>query len=217
VKKNRRIPPLAKAEVPATDDLEVLRKTARGCRACPLYRRATQTVFGEGPANARWVFLGEQPGDQEDLAGRPFVGPAGKLLDRALADAGIDRAQCYVTNAVKHFKWEARGKRRLHEKPDRGEIMACRPWWQAELRLIAPRFLICLGATAARAVFDRVVKVTQERGIIVETPWAEATLVTVHPSSLLRIPDSESRARAYAHFVNDLQKAAMADARHIEV
>jgi DNA polymerase len=136
------------AQPPATADWEVLREAARYCEACPLYRRATQTVFGEGPRKARIVFLGEQPGDQEDRAGRPFIGPAGKLLDRALAAAGVDRGKCYVTNAVKHFKWELRGKRRLHEKPNSDELAACKPWWKAELALLKPRYLVCLGGTA---------------------------------------------------------------------
>jgi len=186
------------------DPWRELRERACHCEACPLYRRATQTVFGEGPPTAQIVFLGEQPGDQEDRDGRPFVGPAGKLLDRALADAGIDRAKCYVTNAVKHFKWEPRGKRRLHKKPNETEIAACRPWWQEELRLIRPRFLVCLGATAAKAVFGRIVKIMTERGALMESEWAEHALVTVHPSSLLRVPDPAQRKDAYARFVADL-------------
>jgi uracil-DNA glycosylase family protein len=202
---NRDVPRFPGAEVPATDDWEMLKKAALGCRGCDLYRRATQTVFGEGERQAKWMLLGEQPGDQEDIAGKPFVGPAGKLLDRALADAGIDRAQCYVTNAVKHFKWEPRGKRRLHQKPDNAEIAACRGWWEAELRLIAPQFLVCLGGTAARAVFGRAVKVMQERGTLLETPWSKQTLVTVHPSALLRLPDPELREQGYAEFVQDLK------------
>jgi len=192
------------AKVPATSDWDVLRGAARTCKACPLYKNATQTVFGEGPLKARIVLLGEQPGDAEDLEGRPFVGPAGRLLERALAEAGVDRARCYVTNAVKHFKWKPRGKRRLHEKPNNAEIAACRPWWQAELKLIRPQFLVCLGGTAARAVFEREVKVMSERGSIVKTAWAERTLVTIHPSSLLRIPDSEARHREFARFVGEL-------------
>jgi DNA polymerase len=194
------------ATVPSTRSLAVLRKAALRCRACPLYRNATQTVFGEGPKNARIVFIGEQPGDSEDREGRPFVGPAGKLLDRALAEIGISRESCYVTNAVKHFKWKPRGKRRLHEKPDRGEIHACRPWWNAELALLRPHMLVCLGSTAARAVFERDVKITAERGVFVETPWCPRTLITVHPSALLRIPDSAGRAREYARFVADLRR-----------
>jgi DNA polymerase len=192
------------ADVPRTRSLSTLRTAARGCEACPLYRNATQTVFGEGPRHARIVFIGEQPGDEEDRKGRPFVGPAGRLLDRALAEAGVDRAQCYVTNAVKHFKWEPRGKRRLHQKPNSREIAACRPWWQAELALIKPQFLVCLGGTAARAVFGREVKVMRERGKLVATPWAERTLITIHPSALLRAPDDATRERGFALFVREL-------------
>jgi DNA polymerase len=196
------------AEVPRTRSLTTLRNAARNCEACPLYRNATQTVFGEGPRNARIVLIGEQPGDEEDRKGRPFVGPAGRLLDRALAEAGVDRAQCYVTNAVKHFKWEPRGKRRLHQKPNSLEIAACRPWWQAELALIKPQFLICLGGTAARAVFGRQVKVMRERGKLVATPWAERTLITIHPSALLRAPDAAARERGFALFVRELAALA---------
>jgi uracil-DNA glycosylase family protein len=194
------------AAPPETRDWRKLRAAAARCQACPLYRKATQTVFGEGPRDARFVFIGEQPGDQEDREGRPFVGPAGKLLDRALADAGISRGDCYVTNAVKHFKWEPRGKRRLHQKPDRGEIAACRPWWRAELSLLRPDFLICLGSTAARSVFEREVKVMQERGRFLETPWAKYTMITVHPSSLLRVPDPEMKRREYERFIADLAR-----------
>jgi DNA polymerase len=191
-------------QIPKDANLADLRELAHTCRACPLFRNATQTVFGEGSAKARWVLVGEQPGDQEDLTGRPFVGPAGKMLDRALAEAGIDRGQCYVTNAVKHFKWEPRGKRRLHKKPSAREIAACRPWLLAELELIAPQFLICLGATAARAVFDRIMKITDARGKLLTTPGAQHTIVTVHPSALLRAPDPQSREEAYRRFVRDL-------------
>jgi uracil-DNA glycosylase len=195
----------AEAVVPANLDWDALRRAACACRACPLYKDATQTVFGEGPLNADIVFLGEQPGDMEDIQGRPFVGPAGKLLDRALAEAGVDREQCYVTNAVKHFKWEPRGKRRLHKKPNNAEIGACRPWWKAEMELIQPRFLVCLGGTAARAVLGREVKVLQERGSFVKTAWAPRVLITVHPSSLLRLTDPESKAREFERFVRDLK------------
>jgi uracil-DNA glycosylase family protein len=188
----------------SSSSLAQLKSQAKHCEACDLYRHATQTVFGEGPTTAEIVFIGEQPGDQEDLAGRPFVGPAGKLLDRALADAGIDRAKCYVTNAVKHFKWKPRGKRRLHEKPNAAEIEACERWWQAEIGRIRPRFLVCLGATAARAIFGRLVKIGESRGKFVETEWCEQTLVTAHPSSLLRAPDRVSREREYKRFVKDL-------------
>jgi DNA polymerase len=198
-------PRLSVASPPETDNWQTLRRAALHCEACPLYRHATQTVFGEGREHARIVLIGEQPGDQEDREGRPFVGPAGRLLDRALVEAGIDREKCYVTNAVKHFKWKERGKRRLHQKPDRGEITACRPWWVAELRLLQPEFIVLLGSTAAKAVLERDVKVTQERGHFVETPWSKRTLITVHPSSLLRMPDPETKAREFARFVKDLR------------
>jgi len=193
------------AEVPPTCDLTIVREASLTCTACPLYRNATQTVFGEGPRGAEIVFIGEQPGDQEDREGRPFIGPAGKLLDRALETAGVDRSKCYVTNAVKHFKWEPRGKRRLHQKPNEIEVTACRPWWIAEVSILKPRVLVCLGATAARAVFGRVVKVMTERGHFLESTYATRTLVTVHPSSLLRVPDAEAKAKAFEQFVADLK------------
>lgn len=193
---------------PSVSNLKELREAAAACISCPLYQRATQTVFGEGPAKARIVLIGEQPGDQEDQTGRPFVGPAGKLLDRALADAGIERAQCYVSNAVKHFKWEPRGKRRLHAKPGAREIAACRPWMDGELGLIQPDVLICLGATATSYVFGAAMKVQRDRGKILSSPFAPATLVTVHPSSLLRQIDEASRKREYRRFVADLRVAA---------
>lgn len=178
---------------------------ARRCQACPLYRHATQTVFGEGSLTPQIAFVGEQPGDQEDRDGRPFVGPAGRLLDRALEEAGIDRGQCYVTNAVKHFKWEPRGKRRLHKKPNSAEIAACRPWLAQEIQLLQPECLVCLGVTAARAVFDRAITIKSVRGKLVQSDWSEHTLVTVHPSSLLRAPDPAARERDYAQFVADLR------------
>ncbi|HEY5895649.1 MAG TPA: UdgX family uracil-DNA binding protein [Chthoniobacterales bacterium] len=193
------------AVVPKTDDWPRLRRAASRCRACPLWENATQTVFGEGPQTASIFLIGEQPGDREDREGKPFVGPAGKLLDRALADAGVDRDACYVTNAVKHFKNEPRGKRRLHKKPNQSEISACEPWWKAELALIRPRTLVCLGATAAHVVFERVVRVQKERGAFLVSPASERTLVTVHPSSLLRLPDSADRNREYGRFVDDLK------------
>ena len=196
------------AEVPATSDLEKLAAAAQACTACHLYERATQTVFGEGPKRARLLFLGEQPGDQEDLAGQPFVGPAGKLLDRALAEAGIERSEVYVTNTVKHFKWEPRGKRRIHQKPNSREIAACRPWMEAELRIVQPQLLVCLGSTAAQAIFGSSFRVTKQRGVVLESEFAPRVLATVHPSSLLRQPDEESRAREYALFLADLRVAA---------
>ncbi|MEI9997985.1 MAG: UdgX family uracil-DNA binding protein [Verrucomicrobiota bacterium] len=196
------------APVPAGGDLDAVHAAALHCTACPLYRQATQTVFGEGPRHAKIVLLGEQPGDAEDRAGQPFVGSAGRLLDRALAEAGIDRAAAYVTNAVKHFKWEPVGKRRLHKTPSPREIAACRPWLEAELRLVAPEVLVCLGATAAKAVFGPAARVLRDRGKFLPSPLAPQTLVTVHPSSLLRAPNEEMRARDYVHFVADLRLAA---------
>jgi uracil-DNA glycosylase len=198
------------APVPETSSLTALEKAARTCTACHLYKRATQTVFGEGPKSATFMLLGEQPGDQEDLAGKPFVGPAGKLLDRALEEAGIKRGEVYVTNTVKHFKWEPRGKRRIHQKPNSREIAACRPWLEAELRLVRPELLICLGATAAQAVLGPSFRVTRERGKVLESELAPRVLATVHPSSLLRQPDEESRKREYASFVADLRIALKA-------
>jgi uracil-DNA glycosylase family protein len=200
------------APVPETSSLTTLARAARSCRACPLYKRATQTVFGEGPKNARLMLLGEQPGDQEDIAGKPFIGPAGKLLDRALEDAGIKREEVYVTNTVKHFKWEPRGKRRIHQKPNSREIAACRPWLEAELRVVRPRLLVCLGATAAQSIFGPSFRVTRERGKVLESSVAAKVVTTVHPSSLLRQPDEESREREYAHFVADLRVALKASA-----
>jgi DNA polymerase len=198
------------APVPATRNLAVLRRAAKRCTACPLYKAATQTVFGEGPARARILFVGEQPGDQEDRAGRPFVGPAGKLLDRALADAGIDRRACYVTNVVKHFKWQPRGKRRIHQTPTARDVAACRPWLESEIALARPRVLVLLGATAARAVCGPAARVTRDRGVLRPSPQAERTLITVHPSALLRAPDEETAAAEYRAFVKDLRVAAAA-------
>lgn len=195
------------APVPKASSLRAVAKAARSCKACPLYKRATQTVFGEGPKNARLMLLGEQPGDQEDLAGKPFVGPAGKLLERALEKAGINRDEVYVTNTVKHFKWEPRGKRRIHQKPNSREIAACRPWLEAELRLVRPEVLVCLGATAAQSIFGPSFRVTRDRGKLLESEIAPKVLATVHPSSLLRQPDEASREREYAHFVLDLRAA----------
>jgi DNA polymerase len=200
------------APVPETSSLATLEKAARTCTACHLYKRATQTVFGEGPKGAGLMLLGEQPGDQEDVAGKPFVGPAGKILHRALEEAGIKRDDVYVTNTVKHFKWEPRGKRRIHQKPNSREIAACRPWLEAELRLVRPKLLVCLGATAAQAVLGPSFRVTRERGKVMESEIAPRVLATVHPSSLLRQPDEESREREYRHFVADLRAALKASA-----
>ena len=195
------------APVPATSSLTIVKKAARGCTACPLYKRATQTVFGEGPKNARLMLVGEQPGDQEDLAGKPFIGPAGRILARALEEAGFNRDELYVTNAVKHFKWEPRGKRRIHQKPNSREIAACRPWLEAEVRLVRPNVLVCLGATAAQTIFGPAFRVTRERGKILKCELAPKVVATVHPSSLLRQPDEEARKREYARFVADLRAA----------
>jgi DNA polymerase len=200
------------APVPATTSLSEVAAASRACTACHLYKLGTQTVFGEGPKRATLMLLGEQPGDQEDLAGKPFVGPAGKLLDRALEEAGIDRDEVYVTNTVKHFKWEPRGKRRIHQKPNSREIAACRPWMEAELRLVKPKLLVCLGSTAAQAIFGPAFRVTKQRGVVLECEFAPKVVATVHPSSLLRQPDEESRAREYALFVADLKVALAAAA-----
>jgi DNA polymerase len=193
--------------VPDTTSLTVLAKAACACTACPLYKNATQTVFGEGPRNPPMMLVGEQPGDSEDLSGKPFVGPAGKIMDRALEEAGIDRKQVYVTNTVKHFKWEPRGKRRIHQKPNSRDIAACRPWLEAELRLVKPKLLVCLGATAAQAIFGPSFRVTRERGKVLASSLAEKVVATVHPSSLLRQPNEGAREREYAHFIADLRVA----------
>ncbi len=198
------------AQPPETRDIHELAAAAKGCTACPLFKNATQTVFGEGPRDADIVLLGEQPGDQEDLAGHPFIGPAGQLLNRALEEAGIDRERCYVTNTVKHFKWEPRGKRRLHQTPTSRDVAACRPWLEAELAAIKPKTLICLGGTAAKAIFGPQIRVLKDRGHFLQTEYCGQTLITVHPSSLLRAPDEESRQRNYALFVADLRVAAQA-------
>jgi len=190
--------------------LATLREAAAGCRACDLYKRGTQTVFGEGRLHAKVMLVGEQPGHEEDLAGRPFVGPAGKLLDRALAAAGIDRGDVYVTNVVKHFKWEPRGKRRIHAKPNQTEIAACLPWLQAELDVVKPEAVVCLGATAAQALLGSRFRVTKERGQWVKAPWAERVLATVHPSAVLRAPDDEARHREFDLFVADLARVRTA-------
>ena len=187
-----------------------MREAAAHCTACHLYKRATQTVFGEGPKRAAMMLVGEQPGDYEDVAGKPFVGPAGKIMDRALEDAGIDRSEVYVTNAVKHFKWEPRGKRRIHQKPNSREIAACRPWLEAELRIVKPNLVVAMGATAAQAIFGLGFRVTRERGKVLSSKLAPRVLATVHPSSLLRQPDEESREREYKHFVADLRAAVKA-------
>ena len=193
------------AQPPETRDLEALRAAAKKCKACPLWKSGTQTVFGEGPRRARIIFVGEQPGDKEDLEGKPFVGPAGRMLDRALEEAGVDRSQTYVTNAVKHFKWEPAGKRRLHKKPNSREIAACRPWLLSEIESLQPELIVCLGVTAAQSVLQRPVKITDERGKLLDSPFGAKVLVTVHPSSLLRIQDESHKEQAWRGFVRDLR------------
>lgn len=196
--------------IPADPTWESLRRAAADCRACDLWKRGTQTVFGEGTPKARIMLVGEQPGNEEDLIGRPFVGPAGRLLDQALAEAGIDRTLAYVTNVVKHFKWEPRGKRRIHAKPNAVEIAACTPWLEAELELLRPRVLVCLGATAAQALLGRRFRVTESRGQWIESPLAPYVMATVHPSSILRARDSETRRVETSRFVADLRVARSA-------
>jgi uracil-DNA glycosylase family protein len=189
-------------------DLEALREEAASCRACPLWKDATQTVFGEGPKHAPIMLVGEQPGDKEDLAGKPFVGPAGQMLDRALKEAGVDRDKVYVTNAVKHFKFLPRGKFRLHQKPTTPEIRACRPWYERELAAIKPELVVALGATAAQCVFGKTMPINRHRGRLIELDQGRRALVTVHPSYLLRLPDEDAKAREYERFVEDLKIAA---------
>jgi DNA polymerase len=193
---------------PRRPGLDELRKQAADCRACDLWERATQTVFGAGPSDADVMLVGEQPGDAEDREGAPFVGPAGRVLDEALERAGIDRARTYVTNVVKHFKWEPRGKRRLHSKPNQGEIAACRRWLDAEIALVHPRVLVCLGATAAQALLGRDFRVTRDRGKPIPSALAPYVVATVHPSSILRAPDDETRHREMQAFVADLERVA---------
>jgi uracil-DNA glycosylase family protein len=195
-----------------TQSLDELRASAADCRACDLWERATQTVFGEGAATARVMLVGEQPGDQEDRAGAPFVGPAGKLLDRALDEAGIDRRSIYVTNAVKHFKWRpsGSGKRRIHDKPSWTQIGACLPWLESELAVVRPELVVCLGATAAQALLGRDFRVTKNRGRVLESPLAPRVVATVHPSSILRAQGEAARAEQLADFIADLRAAASA-------
>jgi DNA polymerase len=202
-------PQTAAAWLPERMSMAALREAAAGCRGCPLWRNATQTVFGEGRRHAPLMLVGEMPGSDEDLAGKPFVGPAGRLLDDALAEAGIDRAAAYVTNVVKHFKWEPRGKRRLHRTPNPGEIRACVPWLQAEIDLIEPRVLVCLGATAARTLLGPRFRVSRERGRLVPSTLAPRVLATIHPSAILRA-DDEDRARELQAFVEDLRNVRRA-------
>jgi len=194
--------------VPETRSLAKLREAAADCKACDLWKTGTQTVFGEGSSDAEIVFVGEQPGDKEDLAGRPFVGPAGRVLDEALELAGIDRSLAYVTNAVKHFKWTPRGKRRIHQKPNAAEMAACRPWLDAELDAVQPKVLVVLGATAAQALLGRQFRVTKQRGVPVESDLAPVVIATVHPSSILRQETDEDRAAAMEALVADLKVVA---------
>jgi uracil-DNA glycosylase len=194
--------------IPVLPTVPKLKEAASRCKACDLWKCGTQTVFGEGSSNAKVIFVGEQPGDQEDLQGKPFVGPAGRVLDKALEAAGIDRREAYVTNAVKHFKWEPRGKRRIHKKPNQLEIMACRPWLEAEIAVLKPEVIVCLGATAAQSLLGRAFKVTQRRGEMMPHSGAAFITATVHPSSILRAPDEETRHEEMAKFINDLKKVA---------
>jgi uracil-DNA glycosylase len=189
-------------------DFERLREEAASCRACPLWKNATQTVFGEGPKHTPIMLVGEQPGDKEDLAGKPFVGPAGKMLDRALEEVGVDRNKVYVTNAVKHFKFMPRGKFRLHQKPTTPEIKACRQWYERELAMIEPELVVALGATAAQSVFGKITPINKNRGHLIDLEEGRKALVTVHPSYLLRLPDEDAKTREYQRFVEDLKIAA---------
>lgn len=194
--------------VPSSRSLKALAGAAEGCRGCPLYKDATQTVFGRGMKGAELMLVGEQPGDKEDLAGEPFVGPAGRLLNRALEEAGIDRSAAYVTNAVKHFKWKPRGGRRLHQTPRAGEIEACKPWLAAEVEAVKPRAVLAMGATAARSLFGSKVKVTKDRGRPLESPLAAVAAVTIHPSAILRLREHDEREAEFAGFVADLEGVA---------
>ena len=194
--------------VPPKHDLQSLRDAAEGCRGCDLWENATQTVFGEGAQKSTVMFVGEQPGDREDIEGKPFVGPAGRVLDEALAEAGIERSRVYVTNAVKHFRWVQRGKRRLHEKPSSQQVRACRPWLEAEVESVRPLLLVLMGATAAQSLLGPAFRVTQHRGKVVSTPLGVPAVATVHPSSILRSPDDASRTEAMAAFVTDMRAVA---------
>src|SRR3984893_8526773 len=204
----KRKPPMTAASRLSASSLKTLREEAADCRACHLWKGATQTVFGEGPQQARIMLVGEQPGDNEDLAGKPFVGPAGQMLDRALEQAGIDRAKVYVTNAVKHFKFVPRGKIRLHQKPNTSEIKACRQWYERELATIKPDLVVAMGATAAQSVFGKITPINKNRGRLIDLDGGVQALVTVHPSYLLRLPDADAKAREYSRFVGDLKIAA---------
>ena len=198
----------AAPQIPANPTISSLREAAAGCKACDLWMRGTQTVFGEGGAHVRVMLVGEQPGDQEDIQGRPFVGPAGKLLDKVLDQVGIDRNETYVTNAVKHFKWEPRGKRRIHKKPNAIEITACKPWIEAEIEVLKPEVIVCMGATAAQALLGRDFRVSLQRGEWVKSPLAPYVIATVHPSSLLRAPDEDTRRMELQRFIDDFEVVA---------
>lgn len=200
--------PTALPFLPERPTLENIWQAAQGCRGCDLYKTGTQAVLGVGPGKASAFFVGEQPGDQEDLAGKPFVGPAGRVLDEALEEVGIPRSEVFVTNAVKHFKWEPRGKRRIHQKPTLGEVKACRPWLETELALVRPRIIVCLGATAAQSILGPQIRITRDHGQFFESPWSPLTTATLHPSALLRMPDEEKRQAARAQFLEDLRKVA---------
>jgi DNA polymerase len=204
-----RQPTSARLFVPGKAELPQLAEAAHHCQGCELYLHATQTVFGEGQPHAKIMLVGEQPGDQEDLAGHPFVGPAGKVLDQALIDAGIDRGEVYVTNAVKHFRFEERGKRRIHKKPSGGHVSACRPWLEAEIEQVKPETIVCLGATAALSLVGRDVRVTEDRGKWMPTQWAGRLMVAIHPSALLRLPETASYEEEYRRFVEDLRRAGL--------
>jgi uracil-DNA glycosylase family protein len=191
--------------IPREKTLPALRAAADGCQGCELYKNATQTVFGEGPTSAEIMLVGETPGDQEDLQGRPFVGPAGRVLDEALEKIGLDRGKVYVTNVVKHFKWEPRGKRRLHKKPGAREIVACRAWLESEIFAVKPKLIVCLGATAAQALLGRDFRITKQRGEVLESAWARGVIATHHPSAILRAPDTADRERMREEFTKDLR------------
>jgi len=205
---NKPVLSTAASLIPEGASLKQLREIAAGCHACDLWKRGTQTVFGDGKPKAKILFVGEQPGNEEDLEGAPFVGPAGRLLDKALAEAGIDRGLTYVTNVVKHFKWEPRGKRRIHAKPNAAEITACLPWLQAEIQLIQPKLIVCLGATAAQALLGKKFRVTQQRGKLIDAPGVAKVMATVHPSSILRAPDDATRRIETDKFIEDLRHTA---------
>jgi uracil-DNA glycosylase family protein len=206
----KRTPKSAELSIKVNASLEELKAAAKKCQACDLWKHATQTVFGEGLPNAKIILIGEQPGNHEDLEGKPFVGPAGHLLDEALAEAGIDRKKVYVTNAVKHFKWEPRGKRRIHKKPGAGEIAACRPWLDAEIAALHPKIIVCLGATAAQALLGSDFRVTQHRGEFLKSSLAPIVMATIHPSSILRAPDEQTRHTEMKRFIADLKKIGQA-------